>query len=219
MKTYKIHLIRHGFTQGNLDGRYIGVTDLPLCPAGREQLEQLAAGARYPAVQKVYASPLKRAVETAQILYPEHRIVPIDGLKEYDFGIFENRPIQELQQDPAFQAWLQTNMDAAPEGGETKEQFESRLEFGFNQVVTDMMQSGVTGAALITHAGVITALLAKYGLPQMSPLEWQVENGKGYTVMTYAQLWSRDRFFEVYGKVPDQGMEDDTPDYRFVDLD
>ncbi len=32
MKTYKLHLIRHGLTQGNLDGLYVGGgTDMPLC--------------------------------------------------------------------------------------------------------------------------------------------------------------------------------------------
>ena len=42
MKYYKLHLIRHGLTQGNLDGRYIGSgTDLPLCAEGRAQLEEL----------------------------------------------------------------------------------------------------------------------------------------------------------------------------------
>ena len=32
MKTFKLHLIRHGMTAGNLQGLYIGSgTDLPLC--------------------------------------------------------------------------------------------------------------------------------------------------------------------------------------------
>ena len=42
MKTFKLHLIRHGLTAGNLDGRYIGGgTDLPLCSEGRAQLAEL----------------------------------------------------------------------------------------------------------------------------------------------------------------------------------
>ena len=39
MKTFKLHLIRHGMTAGNLQGLYIGSgTDIPLCDEGREQL-------------------------------------------------------------------------------------------------------------------------------------------------------------------------------------
>ena len=36
-----VYLIRHGQTQGNLERRYIGSTDQPLCPAGREALGPL----------------------------------------------------------------------------------------------------------------------------------------------------------------------------------
>ena len=42
MKSYTIHLIRHGISQGNLLGQYIGVTDSPLSKEGKEQLKQLA---------------------------------------------------------------------------------------------------------------------------------------------------------------------------------
>ena len=39
MKTFKLHLIRHGMTAGNLQGLYIGRgTDIPLCDEGRAQL-------------------------------------------------------------------------------------------------------------------------------------------------------------------------------------
>ena len=42
MKTFKLHLIRHGMTAGNLQGLYIGSgTDLPLCDEGRAQLAEL----------------------------------------------------------------------------------------------------------------------------------------------------------------------------------
>ena len=55
MKYYKLHLIRHGLTQGNLDGRYIGSgTDLPLCEEGRAQLEGLPAKWPYADVALVF---------------------------------------------------------------------------------------------------------------------------------------------------------------------
>ena len=42
MKTFKLHLIRHGMTAGNLQGLYIGSgTDIPLCDEGRAQLKEL----------------------------------------------------------------------------------------------------------------------------------------------------------------------------------
>ena len=60
-------LIRHGKTAGNLLGRYIGSrTDEPLCDEGREGL----AGKQLPEVERLYVSPMKRCVETAEILWP-----------------------------------------------------------------------------------------------------------------------------------------------------
>ena len=34
MKSYKIHLLRHGLTEANERGWYLGLTDLPLSPSG-----------------------------------------------------------------------------------------------------------------------------------------------------------------------------------------
>ena len=49
MKTFKLHLIRHGMTAGNLQGLYIGSgTDLPLCDEGRAQLADLKERFVYP---------------------------------------------------------------------------------------------------------------------------------------------------------------------------
>ena len=71
MKTFKLHLIRHGMTAGNLQGLYIGSgTDLPLCDEGRAQLADLKERFAYPQVDTVFSSPLLRAVETANILFP-----------------------------------------------------------------------------------------------------------------------------------------------------
>ena len=97
MKYYKLHLIRHGLTQGNLDGRYIGSgTDLPLCAEGRAQLEELKAKCQYPDVPLVFCSPMLRAQQTAEVLFPNAKLTILQDLREMNFGKFENRPITEL---------------------------------------------------------------------------------------------------------------------------
>ena len=53
--------------------------------------------------------------------------------------------------DAAFQEGMEGDMDTAPPQGESKEQFQKRLEFGINQIFMDMMQNDITSAALITH--------------------------------------------------------------------
>ena len=58
MKTFKLHLIRHGLTSGNLQGLYIGSgTDIPLCDEGRAQLAELKERFEY---CLLYTSPSPR---------------------------------------------------------------------------------------------------------------------------------------------------------------
>ena len=60
MKTYKLHLIRHGLTEGNLKGQYIGRTELPVLPEGITALKNLKDNIEYPFADKVYSSPMLR---------------------------------------------------------------------------------------------------------------------------------------------------------------
>lgn len=217
MQNYRISMLRHGMTEGNRTGRYIGATDSPLSPEGKEQLEDLLALYDYPKVEKVYTSPLTRAVETARILYPEHRLQPIDGLQEYHFGIFENRSIDELSADPRYQAWVSGSMEEAPDGGESREAFAQRVTAGFCQVLSDMMEHGIFSAALIGHAGVLSALLSQFCVPKRSPIEWKWESGQGYLLLTSAQMWTRDHLLEVASSIPYGRAEWTQAEYGWFD--
>ena len=53
-----VYLIRHGKTKGNLEGRYIGTTDEPLCEEGKQSLMQMADAKKYPAVEALFVSPM-----------------------------------------------------------------------------------------------------------------------------------------------------------------
>ena len=74
----RITFIRHGKTEGNLNKSYIGITDEPLCAEGeREIIER-----HYPKADIVFASPLKRCIQTAKLIYPDIQPIIIDELKE-----------------------------------------------------------------------------------------------------------------------------------------
>ena len=71
MRTLKIHLIRHGATDANYDGRYIGCkTDLPLAPEGLNELRLLKDDIDYPEIERLYSSPMLRCRQTGAVLYP-----------------------------------------------------------------------------------------------------------------------------------------------------
>lgn len=119
-------LIRHGKTAGNLLGRYIGSrTDEPLCDEGREGL----AGKQLPEVERLYVSPMKRCVETAEILWPgfdRKKMQKVTDLRECDFGDFENKNYKELSGNGDYQAWIRTAMARCPsQMGESMDAFKS----------------------------------------------------------------------------------------------
>ncbi len=114
MKGYHISIFRHGITDANENGIYIGKTDLPLSEAGREALMDKYEQLDYPKVQRVYSSPLERAVQTAEIIFPEREIVIVDDLREMDFGVFEGLPAEELVRLDSFKKWLKGGLDNTP---------------------------------------------------------------------------------------------------------
>ena len=80
MLTYKIHLFRHGITRANLEGKYVGLSDYPLCQEGIDALKEFVKDKDYPPVEKIYTSPLRRCRETAHILYPGYKTFDVPQL-------------------------------------------------------------------------------------------------------------------------------------------
>lgn len=204
MKNYTLYLIRHGITAANLNGLYAGGgTDLPLCPEGREDLEQLKRQFVYPKVDTVFLSPMARAQQTAEILFPDagKRLV-IDDLRENHFGEFEGRTIQELKTDPHFQLWMDPAKKYQPVGGESAQDFHQRCARTFLRMFEYMMKAGIDKAACVTHGGVIMSMLAQQALPRRRPEDWMADPGCGYQLQTSAAMWMRDGLAEAVRILP-----------------
>ena len=94
MKNYTIYLIRHGITQGNLEGRYIGLTDLPLCDEGFYAVTRYAQEHLYPDVQKVYYDRLEQELSARLSVFAWgwHNEAGIQVLRMILSGCFERHP-------------------------------------------------------------------------------------------------------------------------------
>ena len=212
MDTYKLHFIRHGMTDGNRTGRYVGRTDVPLCQEGRQELEALKQKYRYPEVQEVYCSPLTRCVQTADILYPDSPRTLVEILVELSLGDFEGKYMKDLKDNPAYRAWLKESLKNTPPGAlETGEQFAQRIAVALQQIFMNMTQNHITEAAVIAHGGVLMGLLSAFAMPRRPMGEWAISNGCGYSVRMSTQLWMRDQIIEVLGPLPEgrQSGQDD----------
>ena len=91
MKTI-ILMIRHAKSIANETGIFGGITDYELCKEGFKQAEALAKRLKEFEIDKIYSSPLKRAVQTITptAVLKNLDINIVDGLKEMYVGTWEN---------------------------------------------------------------------------------------------------------------------------------
>jgi alpha-ribazole phosphatase len=203
VKGYHISFIRHGMTETNESGVYCGITDVSLSKAGKEQLQNSYDEYEYPKVERVYSSPLKRCTETSCIIFPEREIITLNGFSELNFGDFENRHADDLVNIPEFKTWLEGGLDVAPPNGESVRQLIERAFEAVSRVIREMMREEFRHVAVITHSGVISNLLACFGLPKYDPKAFFCNYGEGFEVMVTAQMWQQANAFEILGKVPE----------------
>ena len=116
--------IRHGATAGNLEKRYIGSTDEPLCDIGIAQVEALRKHnfqADY-----LYVSPMLRTRQTAELLFPQMKYTLVSDFRETNFGLFEGKTAAELSYSMEYQAWVESMcLDPIPQG-ESVSDFKTR---------------------------------------------------------------------------------------------
>lgn len=185
----EILLLRHSMTRGNLEGRYIGCrTDEPLCGEGI----RLIRSRSYPEADRIYASPMRRCIETAQVIWGDVRpVILVPELRECDFGAFENKNYAELNGDPAYQAWIDSGGTLPFPEGESMEAFRARCREGFQRIAGEIRGTALRAAAVV-HGGTIMAVLERFGCPKRAYFDYQVKNGCGYllTPLEGTDLWN-----------------------------
>ena len=201
MKTYKIHIIRHGITEANQDGRYIGRTDLPLSPEGLSALLALKEQYQYPGGVRFFTSPLIRCKQTLEVLYPGCQPEAVDGLRECDFGDWEGKSIRDLKNDERFLQWMEGKTKEIP-NGEGTEDFRTRVCAAFEGIVSDLLHSGDTEAVICTHGGVITLLMQLYSLPRLDPKDCLAAAGQGFTLRVTPSIWMNEPLAEALCMIP-----------------
>ena len=96
----RIWFVRHGETEWNRTKRYQGHSDIPLNENGRRQAQETASLLAKETLSAIYASDLKRAVETAEAIAQTHelRVQQKPELRELHFGLWEGLRYEQIME-------------------------------------------------------------------------------------------------------------------------
>lgn len=156
----RVALVRHGATTLTAEDRFAGSTDVELSETGRAQARALAARLATVPLAAVYASPLRRTLDTAAILAAPHGLAPLarDGLCEIDHGHWETltRADVEARFGSEYDAWEQDPFAFAPAGGESGAHVMARALPVMREIV--LAHEGAS-VAVVSHKATIRLLL------------------------------------------------------------
>jgi probable phosphoglycerate mutase len=177
----EIGVVRHGETDWNTKGVLQGWLNVPLNERGREQARAMAEKFADADCTRVHSSPLRRALETAEIIATRLNLAPPtcdDGLRERNFGVIQGIPKAELaEQDPLLcQQVLTRNPAAVFEQGESMDEFATRI---VDAVMRIAVQRPGERVLVITH-GWVMDVLTRYAsdLPRNTILHMKRKNGE-----------------------------------------
>lgn len=156
----RLILVRHGETHHNRDGLGLGRADAELTERGRYQTRRAAEAAAAARPQRVYTSPLRRALEGGRLI-AELCGAPLEvreELAEMDVGFTEGLPLEEIRQ--RFPDFVREWLGARPEtvrmpGGESLDDVARRLR----RWLADVRQREEETVAVVSHTFVLRVLL------------------------------------------------------------
>ncbi|MGH3034812.1 MAG: histidine phosphatase family protein [Gaiellaceae bacterium] len=171
-----IYLARHGESDWNVENRFQGLTDRPLTDRGVEQAGELADFLADEPLDAVYASPLLRALATAEIVAARKgmEVTPLAALREVDVGSWAglSRAEVELRFPEGFRSWLSGGRGWTD--GESYEEMAERVLAALREIAATYPAGRVLA---VSHGGPIRAAHAEaagmdvYSYRRLHPVE------------------------------------------------
>lgn len=182
----RLILIRHGETDYSLQNRYCGFSNPSLNNKGIWQAKKLADRLGDPSSVKAYSSDLKRAYETAKIIFKNNSIEKAADFREMNFGLFEGLKYEEIvrRHPKLYRDWVDNPEKVKIPNGEGLRDLRKRVKERLSLILSQ--QPGKT-LAVVTHSGPIRVILCdalKLGLNMF----WQIGQEAGaLNIIDYAK--------------------------------
>lgn len=156
----KFYLVRHGEIVANVNKIYAGWSNEGLTARGVGQAEEAARKLADKEIGYIFCSPLRRAVQTAEII-GDHLRLPVakdDSFKEFQYGDWAGRHEEEIARlYPAdWQLWNSRPGDLLVEGRETLSHLQARVLAGMAQIRAEYPAARIL---VVTHVAIIRVAL------------------------------------------------------------
>lgn len=179
MSACTLYLIRHGTTTMNVENRYRGRRDVPLDAQGWADAVEAARQLSPVGLAAVYAGPLRRTINTAQVVADECRIPDVrilHGLVNLDYGEWEGMTADEASMfaPAAFTLYKTAPNEAVCPNGERLSEAQARM---FEALKLIGGRHGGEKVAAVTHAVMIRLVVAR--LMDLHSEKWRIPVGRG----------------------------------------
>ncbi len=159
--TTRLYLIRHGATPLTTEDRFSGAANVFLSEEGNAQVERLAHRLADEDIAAIYASPLDRTMDTANIIARPHGLTPIPqaGLSEISHGHWEGMTRTDVDErfHEEYMSWESDPFTFAPEGGESGISVLARALPVIRQIVVDHEDRNIV---IVSHKATIRLILS-----------------------------------------------------------
>lgn len=183
----RLLLIRHAESEGNAQGRLQGRKEYPLSERGLAQAAALARCLSTVPIAAVYASPIRRAYDTAEAVASALglTVVTEPRVQEYDFGDKLSgltwQEIRELQPDVVSALVSSGSEFPAYPGEEGREAFRERVRAAMTEIAE--RHAADEAVVVVAHAGpVIVYLMEVLGRAYSRPIPFTIDNASITTV-------------------------------------
>lgn len=156
----KLFLIRHGQTDWNIKGKIQGSCDIELNDTGIIQAEELSNKVlenKYE-FSRIYSSPQKRAVRTAEILSKVTNVdyISMEGLEEINLGEWEGLSWAEVKEKfpTEYDEWYINRRYTKPPKGESYQDMVERVLTAIHKIINENCDNVV----IVTHSAVIMCI-------------------------------------------------------------
>jgi alpha-ribazole phosphatase len=182
MKNKDLYLLRHGATP--LHGLYVGSTDVSLAQEGREQVVRTGHLLVGEHIEHIFCSPMKRCLETLNLLNLDATFEIDENLREIDFGRWEGCSFEEIAEsdDSLVEEWRISGDSFCFPEGECVKAFTRRVD----EFAQKILAAANNRILVLSHGGTIRHLLCIFlELPPEKRMLFDIQAGGFSSVSLY----------------------------------